>query len=81
MVCLSAKANGTLRGILDNDNRCVVAGQWTVDCVLGTYGGLRLEGERGGEQLMPPSVALRSIHPPLAVFYPFSLGIAIIFKT
>ena len=53
-------ANGTLRGILDSENCCIVAGRWTSDCGLGTYGGLWLVGKRGGEQLMPPSIALLS---------------------
>ena len=53
-------ANGALRGILDSENCCIVAGRWTSDCGLGTYGGLWLVGKRGGEQLMPPSIALLS---------------------
>ena len=60
MVSLLAIANGILRGILDSDNCCIVAGRWAAHCGLGTYGGLRLVGEHGGEQLMPPSVALLS---------------------
>ena len=44
-----AIANGTLRGILDSENCCVVADRWTVGFGLGTYGGLRLVGKRGGE--------------------------------
>ena len=55
-----AIANGALRGILDSENCCIVAGRWTVDCGLGTYGGLWLVGKRGGEQLIPPSIALLS---------------------
>ena len=67
-----AIANGTLRGILVSENCCLVDGRWTVDRGLGTYGELWLEGKCGGEQLMPPSIALLST--PLAVFSPFSLG-------
>ena len=60
MVSLLAIANGTLRGIQDSENCCIVASRWTAYCGLGTYGGLWFVGERGGEQLMPPSIALRS---------------------
>ena len=60
MASLLAIANGTLRGILDSEYCCVVAGRWTVDCGLGTYGRSWLVGERGGEQLMSPSIALLS---------------------
>ena len=58
MVSPLAVANGTLRGILDSDNCCIVVGR----CGLGTYGGSLLVGKRGGEQLMPPYIALLS--PP-----------------
>ena len=55
-----AIANGRLRGILDSENSGIVAGRWTVDCGLGTCEGLGLVGKSGGEQLMPPSIALLS---------------------
>ena len=60
MVSPLAMANGTLRGILDSESCCIVACRWTVDCGLGTYGGLWPVGKRGGEQLIPPSIALFS---------------------
>ena len=60
MVSPLAIANGTLRGILDSENCCIVAGRWSVDCGLGMYGGLWLVGKHGGEQLKPPSIALLS---------------------
>ena len=50
-----------IAGVLDSENCCIVSGRWTVDCGLGTYGGLWLVGKRDGEQLMPPSIALLSI--------------------
>ena len=49
-------ANGTLWGILDSENCFIVTGRWTVDCGLGTYGGLLLVGKRDEEQPMPPSI-------------------------
>ena len=48
-VSLLARTNGALRGILDSENCCIVAGRWTVDCGLGFYGGLLLVGKRDGE--------------------------------
>ena len=60
MVSPLAIANGTLRGILDSESCCIVAGRWTVDCGLGMYGELWLVGKRGGEQLMLPPIALLS---------------------
>ena len=53
-------ANGALRGILDSENCYIVAGRSTVDCGLGTYGGIWIVSKRGGEQLMHPSIALLS---------------------
>ena len=71
MISPLAIANSTLRGILDSENCCIVAGRWTVDFSLGTYGRLWLVGKHGGEQLMPPSIALLSTttsHRLLSVF-------------
>ena len=71
MVSPLAIANNTLRGILESENGCIVAGRRTVDCGLGTCGGLWLVGKRDGEQLMPPSIALLSTPTPhrlLSVF-------------
>ena len=55
-----ALANSTLQAIVDSGKCCIVAGRWTVDCGLGTCEGLGLVGKSGGEQLMPPSIALLS---------------------
>ena len=81
MVSPLAIANGTFRGILDSENCCIVPGRWTVDCGLGTYGGLWLVGRRGGEQLMPPihRTPLYTHLTPSSVR--FLLGTAVIFKT
>ena len=71
MVSSLAIANGTLRGILDSENRCVMADRWNVDCGLGMSEGLWPVGKRGEEQVMPSSNALLSAPTPrrlLSVF-------------